>query len=124
VSRPSGRAASLVYRTARAWSTGSSANASGGTTRYSSLTGASATYESTGRAVSLVAPTGPTRGRARVYVDGTLSGNIDLHSSRSTQRKIVWQRTWPTSDPHVIRFVVEGTPGHPRFESDALIYDR
>ncbi|MEO7118834.1 MAG: hypothetical protein ABIZ34_07675 [Candidatus Limnocylindrales bacterium] len=108
----------------KTWSTVNTSTASGGSTRRTSVRNATATFKFTGRTAALVAPVGANYGRAKVFVDNVLEGYVDLHASSSAARRIVWVRTWATSDPRTVKFVVEATSGHPQFEVDALLYDR
>jgi hypothetical protein len=97
---------------------------SGGSARYARASGASASYTFTGRSIAFVAKKGTTRGKARIYVNGTLQTTVDLYRSSSLYRAVVWQRTWPTSASRTIRIVVAGTGGRPRVDLDAFIVVR
>ena len=93
---------------------------SGGSVRFATGAGASATYAFTGRAIAWVTTLAPNRGAARVYVDGKLVATIDLASATTTFGRVAFARTWSTSGFHTIRIVVVGTAGHPRVDVDAL----
>jgi subtilisin family serine protease len=97
---------------------------SGGSTRYAGTGGKSVSHTFTGRAISLVMPKGPTRGSARIYLDGRLVATISTYSSSFSARRIVWSRAFATSATHTIRVVVAGTAGHPRIDLDAFIVMR
>jgi hypothetical protein len=123
---------SLVQETSAAityssgWTSQSGATFSGGTTRSRGTAGASATYTFTGRGVALVATTGPTRGRARLYVNGTLVDTIDLGRGQSRHRRpayrqIVWQRHWSSSAQRTVRIELVGTSGRPLVDIDAFV---
>jgi len=103
------------------WVRYSATSASGGTARYSTRAGASASYTFTGTGVALVMPKGPTRGQARVYLDGTLAGTISLYRSTGASRQIVFSKTWPTAGSHSITVQVVGTRGRPRVDLDAIV---
>ena len=64
------------------WRRYSTSSASGGHTRYATRRGASVTFRFTGRAVALIAPKGPTRGSAKLYVDGVYVSTISLYRSQ------------------------------------------
>ena len=68
-----------------------------------------------------MAALGPTRGQARVYVDGTLISTINLNSLSTTERRLVFARTWSSVGTHVIKVVVLGTAGHPRVDVDTFL---
>jgi len=102
------------------WHRYSTSSASGGHTHYASRRGASVTFRFTGRAFALVAPKGPTRGSAKLYVDGVYISTISLHRSSSVPRIVVAARSWSASGAHTVKLVVAGTAHHPRFDIDAF----
>ena len=103
------------------WRTYRSSLMSGGSSIYSSTARSSVLRSFTGRSVALVAPRGPGRGLASIWVDGAKVATIDLRSSTLSPRVIVFARSWPGAGRHSIRIVVAGTPGRPRVDVDALI---
>ena len=46
---------------------------------------------------------------------------IDLYSSTTKYRQIVYQTSWGASGTHTIRIKVLGTQGRPRVDFDAFI---
>jgi beta-N-acetylhexosaminidase len=94
---------------------------SGGSTRWASVAGASASYTFTGTSIGWVAAVGPTRGSADVYVDGALRSTIDLWAATRDTRRIVFAASWPTNGSHTIQIVVRGSPGHARVDVDAFV---
>jgi len=103
------------------WTTASSSSHSGGSAKYATIAGASATYSFTGSAISWISAKGPSRGAASVYVDGVYATGVTLYSSTSRPKSIVFSRWWPTSGAHTIMIVVRGTAGHPRVDVDAFV---
>ena len=95
-------------------------SASAGKTRFATRPGASVSFAFTGRAFAVVAPVGPTRGRAKLYVDGAYVSTINLYRSSSAPRIVVAARSWSVSGSHTVKLVVVGTAGHPRVEIDAF----
>ena len=93
------------------WRTARHGGYRGGTVRYATSRGASATLTFTGRAVTWYGPTGPTRGKAKVYVDGRLVRTVDLRGSGFRARAAVFSKRWSTARQHTIRIVVLGTSG-------------
>ena len=83
----------------------------GGTVRYATGRGASATLTFTGRGVTWYGPTGPTRGKAKVYVDGKLVRTVDLRRSTFHARAAVYSKRWSTARKHTIKIVVLRTSG-------------
>ena len=115
-------AGSITY--AGSWRLHSSSSYFGGKVRASTAAGATATFTFTGRAVAWVAAKGPTRGVARVYVDGVIVSSVNLRSSTSAYRRVVFGRAWPSAGTHTVMVQVAGTAGHPRVDVDAFIVIR
>ena len=103
------------------WTSVANTYASGGSLRYSTASGASATYSFTGTSVSWVAYRGANRGKAAVYVDGVYETTVDLYASVYWARQIVYAASWPTSGTHTLRIVNLGTSGHSRVDVDAFV---
>jgi hypothetical protein len=97
---------------------------SGGSTRFATARGASASYTFTGSAIAWVAQRGPKRGVASVYLDGHIVGTVDLRAAATQTRRQVFSYAWPTSGAHTLRIVVAGTAGRPRVEVDAFVVFR
>jgi hypothetical protein len=75
----------------------------------------------TGRSVAWVARTGPNRGVATVYVNGTKFATVDLYSPAYGNQRVVWARNWSTSAARTITIRVAGTSGRPLVDLDALV---
>jgi GH25 family lysozyme M1 (1,4-beta-N-acetylmuramidase) len=110
---------SISYR--GTWRTVTASSASGGSLKYATTRGASATFTFSGAAVSWVAAKGPTRGAAKIYVDGHYWALFSLYSSKSQSRRIVFSRTWASNGTHTLKIIVVGTSGHPRVDIDAFV---
>ena len=93
---------------------------SGGHSRTSVQTGATATIAFTGRAIAWAAPTGPTRGAARVYVDGVYRATVNLYRTSFGARRLVYRVAWTSAGAHQLKIVVVGTARHPRVDVDAF----
>jgi len=100
------------------WATSSAGVFSGGSTRRSTTSGSSARFTATGRSFAWITTTGPTRGRAKIYVNGTLVTTIDLYSATTTYRVQAWTRSYSSSVSKTIRIVVSGSGE--RVDLDAL----
>jgi len=87
------------------WSTAAYATYSGGQVKYATRTGASATLTFTGNGIAWIGPVGPTRGTARVYIDGKAVATIDLRRSDFQARKLLFSRA-VTPGTHTFRIVV------------------
>jgi V8-like Glu-specific endopeptidase len=102
------------------WSTNRSSSYSAGSVRYATAAGRSASYTFTGRGIAFVSARGPSRGSAKIYIDGTQVATVSLYSSTVTYRYVAFQRSWGSSGKHTIKIVVVGTHGHPRVDLDAF----
>lgn len=103
------------------WTTGTDSSYSGDTVRYSKSSGSWASYTFTGAAIAWVAERGPTRGSAKVYVDGDLKATVDLYSSSYTAKQVVFVYNWSSNGGHTIKIVCQGTAGHARVDIDAFM---
>ncbi|MEA2545513.1 MAG: hypothetical protein QOI09_786, partial [Chloroflexota bacterium] len=100
------RSSAVVYR--GTWRRASSTVASGGTTTYATAAGARARTTFTGRAVAIVAPVGPTRGSAVIYIDGTYRGTLSFRTRSGLSRDIVYAAAFPTLATHTIELRLVG----------------
>ena len=105
----------------RGWTTTTSSVFAGGSARYAKTAGSTASYAFTGRSIALVSTTALSRGKVKVYVNGVYLATVDLRSSSTRYRALVWQRTWTTSATRTIKLVVVGTAGRPRVDLDAFV---
>ncbi len=112
---------SSAVRYTGSWTTTTAPPYSGGSIRRSSSAGASASWTVTGHAYAFVTTTGPTRGRAKVYVNGVLKATIDLRSATVVYRAQAWSIRYSTSASRTVRIVVLGTSGRPRVDVDAFV---
>jgi hypothetical protein len=106
------------------WSLSSNGSYSGGKARTTWTAGRSVTYAFTGRSAAWVSAKGPTRGSARVYVDGKYVTTVNLRATATAYRRVVWARSWGAVGAHTVKVVVVGTAGHPRVDVDAVIVAR
>ena len=81
----------------------------GGRVKYSVRDGATATFTFTGRSVAWIGPLGPTRGRARVLVDGVSVGTVDLRRSSFRARATVFRKAWASASAHSVTIQVIGS---------------
>ncbi|HEX4491802.1 MAG TPA: fibronectin type III domain-containing protein, partial [Acidimicrobiia bacterium] len=101
-----------------AWSTRSKASAYGGAVKYATNAGASATEKFFASSVTWVSATGPTMGKATVYVDGVAAKTVNLYSGTAHAGQMVWKQGWSTQGQHTIKIVVLGTKGHAEVDVD------
>jgi len=74
----------------------------------------------TGRVFSFITTKAPSRGKAKVYVDGKYVATIDLKAASTTYRVQAWTKTFSSSKAHTIKIVLLGTSGRPRVDADAF----
>jgi hypothetical protein len=109
-----------------AWQTASCACFAAGTTHKTTEADAAALVHvsvpsSEGvRKVALVMEKAPGRGKARIWVDGSLVKTIDTYAATAHHQVIVWQGALATGD-HLIQVVNAATPGRPRIDLDAVV---
>ena len=103
------------------WSTKSSTSYLGGTSLTSATRGSKLTWTFIGRAVGLIVSRGSASGQVDVYVDGTWLQTVDLRSSTTLYRQLIWQRSFAGSTRHTVAIVVKGTSGRPGVTVDGLI---
>ena len=92
-----------------AWRSASYSRYAGGAVRYATKAGAKATFTFNGSRVTWYGPVGPTRGQARVYVDGKLARTVDLHSRSFAARSAVFSKAWAKAGKHTLVIEVVGT---------------
>jgi hypothetical protein len=102
------------------WGTFATSVAWGGKLRFSKTRGASATIQFSGRGIGWVSTKSPARGKANVYLDGTFVATVDLWSSTSKYRQIVFAREVADGN-HSLRIVVVGTSGRPEVNIDGFV---
>ena len=113
------RSSAIKY--ARTWKTSLSSSYLDGAVRQSRVTGATASYAFTGSQVAWIAALAPTRGSARVYVDGRHVATVKLYSGTVQTRRAVYTYSWATAGRHRITIRVSGTAGHARVDVDGFV---
>jgi hypothetical protein len=103
------------------WATSSSSSYRGGKAKVASISGKTASRTFTGRSIAWLALKGPTKGKANVYVNGTLVATVDLYASTTQPQRLVWARNWSSSASRMVTIKVLGTSGRPQVNLDGLI---
>jgi hypothetical protein len=91
---------------AKSWSTARYSGYAGDRVRYATRIGASATITFTGKGIAWLGPVGPTRGTARVYLDGRAVAKVDLRRSTFRARAVLFSKGFATAGKHTLRIVV------------------
>jgi hypothetical protein len=107
----------IVY--AGGWKAASYPSYSGHRVMYATRTGASATFTFTGTGIAWFGPVGPTRGKARIYVDGNAIGTVDLRRSSFRARSLLYARPL-VAGRHTLKIVVISS-GKPVAIDDFLV---
>jgi hypothetical protein len=93
------------------WSTARFGSYSGDTVRYATRSGARASVTLSGKSVSWIGPKGPTRGRAKVYIDGKLARIVNLRAGAFDARSVLFTKGWARAGTHRLTIVVTGNRG-------------
>ena len=102
------------------WSSSSSSVHLGGRIRSAGTRGKTATFTFTGSQVAWIAPRGPTRGSARISVDGKAVATVSLYRSAGQSRRAAFTYAFSSTGRHRITIRVLGTAGHPRVSVDGF----
>jgi hypothetical protein len=103
----------------RRWSTARHPSYFGGSVHWTTSAGAKATLIFDGNRIRWIGPTGPTRGRAKVYIDGRLKATVNLYSARFHARRVIFSSSL-ADGRHTITIVALATPGRPMVAIDAF----
>lgn len=96
--------------TVPAWRKVSAKSASGGSYAVAHLPGETANFSFTGPSVTWQTATGPTQGKAKVYVDGALKTTVNNYAS-SMQYGIARTVSGLTDGSHTLKVVTSGVKG-------------
>jgi N-acetylmuramoyl-L-alanine amidase len=99
--------ARLEYR--GTWTVGSDTSASGGSFRYTDVSGASLTATFNGTHIAWIAKTSPAYGKAKVTVDGGGPVIVDLYSETAQHDQKVWETAALASGVHTVKIAWTGT---------------
>jgi hypothetical protein len=108
----------ITYR--GTWRTAGFSGYAGRAARYATTAGATATFAFRGSKVVWYGPVGPTRGTARVLVDGHYLKTVNLYARSFTARKTLFSRSWSKVGAHTLTIEVVGTAGHPYVAIDGF----
>jgi muramidase (phage lysozyme) len=110
------RSSAIVYR--GKWRIARHGGYGGDVVRYARSKGASATVQFTARRIAWNGPTGPTRGKAKVYVDGRYVRTVDLRRAVFDPRATLFRTAWSKVGKHSLTIVVVGSKGRPMVAID------
>lgn len=116
--RYSEKSARISY--AGTWKSARHDGYAGDAVRYATRAGSTATLTFTGKSVTWYGPVGPTRGKARVSIDGKLVKTVDLHRSGFIAHAAVFSKTL-AKGAHTLKIEVLGTARHPMVALDEFV---
>jgi hypothetical protein len=93
----------------------------GGRALSSEGAGSSAAITFIGDQVAWITTVGPTRGVARIYLDGSLVGTVDLYAKTAATQRVAFAAAWSAAGRHTLEIRVVATPGRPRVDVDAFV---
>ena len=102
------------------WASARHGSYAGDRVRWSRSAGATVTLAFEGRSIAWVGPKGPTRGAARVYVDGRLVRTVDARAARFRAVNTLFSASWAEPGAHTIVIEVVGTAGRAVVAIDEL----
>ena len=110
------RSSAVVY--SGTWTKALYSGASGGSTTYATSSSARVRTTFSGRAIAIVAPWGPTRGSAAVYVDGVYRTMVSFRASSGLSRVVMYSTAFPALGTHTIEMRLAGNG---RVDLDAFV---
>lgn len=118
VHRYSERSATIDY--AGSWRSARHSGYAGKAVRYATAPGATASITFTGSRIAWQGPVGPTRGKARILIDGKAVKTVNLQRSSFDPSTTIYSVTWTTAGRHTFAIEVLETPGHKLVAIDEL----
>ncbi|HYH91951.1 MAG TPA: hypothetical protein VD763_02240, partial [Candidatus Saccharimonadales bacterium] len=115
----SDRSSSITYK--GTWKRAAVASATNLVRTTSTATGATASYQFTGRGIALVMPRSSVRGRVTIYIDGVNVAVVDTYSRTVQARRVVFHKTWASAGTHRITVRVNGTSGRRTVSIDGFV---
>lgn len=84
---------------------------SGGSALSTDARGAKLIWRGTTQSITIVGPTGPTRGRMVVNVDGDRADDIELRSGRFRARNVLFTTSWDDAAEHLVEIEARPSSG-------------
>jgi hypothetical protein len=112
-----------TIRYSAGWRRVSTRSASGGSLTSSSTKRSSATFTFSGAGIAILGPVGPTRGIARVSIDGAVAGSLSAFADVDGSRRILYSKPLAPG-AHTVVITLAGPTSHPRVDLDALVVTR
>lgn len=87
---------------------------------WSKTPGSTATFTFTGSRVTWIGPMGPTRGLARVLIDGREVARVSMWRSSFDARAVLFEHSFASSGSHTLTIEVLSMPSHPYVAIDGF----
>jgi Transglycosylase-like domain len=110
---------SIVYT--GAWRAAPYPDYAGRNARWTNETGATATFTFSGRTVAWFGPSGPTRGRAWIFIDGVYQRTVDMYAPHFRPKTRIFSTTFGAVGAHTLRIEVVTTKGRQTVAIDQFI---
>jgi hypothetical protein len=117
--RYSERSATIDYE--GSWRSARHGGYAGKAVRYATGDGATASITFTGSRIAWKGPVGPTRGKARILIDGKVVKTVNLRRSSFDPSATIYSVSWKTAGRHTFKIEVVKTPGHKLVAIDELV---
>jgi hypothetical protein len=118
--KPTVQETSATIAYSGSWASARHAGYSGDRVKYARAAGATATLTFTGTKVTWIGPVGPTRGKARILVDGVAVKVVNLYAGTFRAQKALFSASFATAGEHTLTIKVLGTRGHPLVAIDGF----
>ena len=103
------------------WRSARHSGYAGKVVRYATGSGATASITFTGTRIAWKGPVGPTRGKARVSIDGAIVRTVNLKRSGFLASTTIYSISWKTAGRHTLQIEVLASPGHGPVAIDELV---
>jgi hypothetical protein len=103
------------------WRSARHSGYAGKAVRYATGSGASASITFTGTRIAWKGPVGPTRGKARVSIDGTVVKTVNLKRPEFRASTTIYSISWKTAGRHTLEIEVLDSRGHGPVAIDELV---
>jgi hypothetical protein len=113
------RSSTITY--AGTWHVARASSYVGGRVSYASSAAATAAITFSGSRIAWYGPVGPTRGKARIVVDGVVQKIVDLNEPSFRPRTLLYSHSWKAAGRHSLVIEVVATRGHKLVAIDELV---
>jgi hypothetical protein len=103
------------------WRSARHSGYAGKAVRYATGSGATASITFTGSRIAWKGPVGPTRGKARISIDGKVVKTVNLRRSSFKASAIIYSVSWKAAGRHTLQIEVLASPGHGPVAIDELV---